>query len=147
MAVYEFRWVGGSEPIMIDLRAFRHRQLYQPFGVPSARIEWNDTQPGVTHLVALRDDEIVGYGRLEKRGSEAQIRHLCVGEGERGNGLGGQLIDLLVSRAKEQGAGQVFLNARFTSQGLYRNRGFKEVGELFQSENTLLPHRRMERAI
>lgn len=147
MSRYEYKWVSGTDPAMVELRAFRHRILYQPFGVPSARVDWDDRAENTRHLVAMSGDRIMGYCRLQRDGAEAQIRHLCVDPDERGHGLGGELIDRAMARARQDGAERIFLNARFTAQGLYRSRGFAEVGELFETEQTLLPHRRMERKL
>lgn len=143
----ELKWMSGTDPIMAELRAFRHQMLYKPFNIPSGRVQWDDTAMNARHLVALKSGSILGYVRLEQHGTEAQVRHLCVDPDQQGCGLGGELLDAVIAKAKEQGAELIFLNARFTAQGLYRSRGFKEVGSLFESEQTLLPHRRMELAL
>jgi len=142
---YDLKWVRPGDLVLRELREFRHRVLYAPYGVDMP--EWDDDDPASMHVVALSRGQLAGYGRLVTRGREAQIRHLCMAAQFRGVGLGAELLDELIGRAREQGAGLVFLNARFTALGLYRSRGFKDVGEMFHTENTHLPHKRMERML
>lgn len=143
MADIDYKWIAGTEPVMRELAAFRYRILYEPFSVAAA-FDWDDGAPGVFHLVAFDRGDIVGYGRLEVRGAESQVRHLSVDPAKRGRGIGADLLDLLLLRAKQQSCSTVFLNARFTALGLYRSRGFVENGPIFHTEHTHLPHKRME---
>lgn len=143
MTDVDYKWIAGNEPVMRELVEFRYRILYEPFGV-AASFDWNDGAVGVFHLAAFERGDIAGYGRLEVRGPEAQVRHLSVDLSKRGRGIGAGLLDLLVLRAKQQACELVYLNARFTALGLYRSRGFEERGPIFHTEHTHLPHKRME---
>jgi amino-acid N-acetyltransferase len=77
-------------------------------------------------IVAVADGQVVGCGGLETFGGEALIRSLAVAQGHRGVGLGGQLYDRLVARAREKGLTRLFLLT--TTAALYfTRRGFRLV--------------------
>lgn len=138
-----FTYITPSDPAFLEARRLRTRVLYEPYGV-NADFDWQDDAPGSRHIVAFCRGELVGYGRLDVEGRTAQIRHLSVDPARRGQGLGSELVQALIERAKSEHAEMVFLNARFTALGLYRRFGFAEVGPIFHTEHTHLPHKRME---
>jgi len=126
-----------------EAKQLRYSVLFAPFGV-SSLTDFDDDNPDSTHVAAFDRGRVVGYGRLVMRGSEAQIRHVCVAPTAQGRGLGTAILNSLVALARERGAKTLYLNARFTALGVYRRLGFKEVGELIPAEDVALPHKRME---
>lgn len=136
-------FISPSDPTFLEARELRVRVLYEPYGV-KADFDWEDDLPGARHVVAFSRGALVGYGRLDVEGRTAQIRHLSVDPAKRGQGIGSELVSALLERARSEGADTVFLNARFTALGLYRRFGFAEVGPIFHTEHTHLPHKRME---
>lgn len=86
---------------------------------------------GYTCRVAELRGEIVAYGVLAVGAGEAHILNLCVLEDLRGRGLGRQMLKLLLERAAEAGAGDVFLEVRPSNTlaiSLYQSVGFIPVG-------------------
>lgn len=142
----DLAFVRPSDPVFSAVRELRHRVLYEPYGI-SSDFDWEDDTPGTCHLVATQDGALVGYARLDLAHKTAQIRHLSVEPSMRGNGVGGLMLGAMIERARESRAQVIFLNARFTALGLYRRYGFVEVGPIFHTEHTFLPHKRMELAI
>lgn len=76
--------------------------------------------------------DIVALGGVS-HGPDAEILTLGVSSSARGQGIGGALLDELLTIAWEGGAGQVFLEVRTGDSGaaarrLYLSRGFEEVG-------------------
>ncbi len=141
------RFVSATDVVFPEVRALRQRVLYEPYGVDLSPVDFDDANPAASHLVVFCRGYLAGYGRVEVRGEEAQIRHLAVDQAYRGRGIGTEMLDALLGRARSMGAQRVFLNARFTALGLYRSRGFLEVGPIFHTESTHLPHKRMELAL
>lgn len=73
------------------------------------------------------DLQVVGYGGVKVVGDGADIMTIGVFPHLRGQGLGKQILDLLVSRAREAGADYVFLEVRESNEAarrLYERSGF-----------------------
>ena len=86
---------------------------------------------GYACRVAVIGERIVGYGVAAIGTLEAHILNLCVSEDLRGRGLGRQMLCLLLDRAGERGATEVFLEVRPTNAlaiSLYQSVGFIPVG-------------------
>ncbi len=133
-----------DDPIFDQVRFLRHAVLREPIGMPF-EADWDDRDPDVRHLVAVNGPQLFGYGRLVVgRDGTARIRFMCVDPTLRRGGVGSAIVRELVDRARGEGAGLVWLNARLMSIEFYRKFGFVEVGGLFNSEETHLPHKRME---
>lgn len=84
-------------------------------------------------------------------GPEAEILTIGVAESWRGRGLGGRLLDELVSAAVREGAETVFLEVRSRSEGaraLYEGRGFVPVGlrsRYYRDDDALVMRRDVRR--
>jgi ribosomal protein S18 acetylase RimI-like enzyme len=137
------RFIDTSDPLFEQAKALRYAVLFGPFGV-SKDTDFEDDSFGSIHAVALSVDKVIGYGRLQRRVGEAQIRHLCVDPAVQGGGVGTMLLRALIDRAQRDGINLIYLNARFTAMGVYRRVGFHETGPIFHTEHTHLPHKRME---
>ncbi len=86
---------------------------------------------GYTCRVAELRGEIVAYGVVAVAAGEAHILNICVLEDLRGRGLGRQMLNLLLERAGDGGAGAVFLEVRPSNTlaiSLYQSVGFVVVG-------------------
>ena len=84
-------------------------------------------------------------------GPEAEILTIGVAESWRGRGLGGRLLDELVSAAVREGAETVFLEVRSRSEGArarYDGRGFVPVGlrrRYYRDDDALVMRRDVRR--
>ncbi len=104
---------------------------------PAERAEWLAAR-GDRHpvLVAEADGTVVGWASLNVFNPRRAYRHvadlsLYVERGWRGRGVGRQLLDALVARARALGYHKLVLAAfPFNEAGLraYRRAGFREVG-------------------
>lgn len=140
---HRVRTIRANDLEFAEAKQLRYRVLFEPFGISALR-DFDDGNPNSTHVVASDGGRIVGYGRLVRRGDEAQIRHICVDPNAQGRGIGTEILEALIDLARKAGAKTVFLNARFTALGMYRHFGFVEVGSLIQAEDIAVPHKRME---
>lgn len=140
---HSVRTIRASDVSFAEAKQLRYKVLFEPFGISALR-DHDDGNPDSTHVVVTDNGKVVGYGRLVRRGDEAQIRHVCVDPAAQGQGVGTELVEALVDIARKGSAKTVFLNARFTALGMYRRFGFTEVGGLIQAEDVAVPHKRME---
>ncbi len=74
--------------------------------------------------------EIAGYGGISMGYDTADIDNIAVSERYRRSGLGGKMLEELVSVARSKGAQKVFLEVRVSNRAamsLYLKHGFKGV--------------------
>lgn len=101
------------------------------------RDAWNyrmfaDSFEGDNFFGVLCDDggDIAGYGSITFGYDTADIDNVAVAERYRGAGLGGKILEALVSAARERGIKRVFLEVRvsnYVAMSLYLKHGFKGV--------------------
>ncbi len=95
------------------------------------------------YLVAVddADDRVVGYAGLIAYDDEAHVATIGVTGSRQGEGIGALLLDALLTEADRRSP-VVLLEVRAdneTAQGLYRRRGFAEIGRrprYYQPSNT-----------
>jgi ribosomal-protein-alanine N-acetyltransferase len=96
----------------------------------SAAAFWNELAESDTrhYVVALRDEEVVGYAGLAVFGDEAHVLTIGVTGAVQGHGIGTLLLRDLLAAA---GSRRVFLDVRVdndVAQRLYQRHGFVQVG-------------------
>ena len=113
-----------------------HWRLNENPDLPVARYVNNWGRPGDTGLLAweagpvgaawyrLFPESAPGFGFVDKETPELTI---AVVPSRRGGGLGGQLMDALLARAKADGYGAVSLSAEKGMTKLYERFGFRPV--------------------
>ena len=67
------------------------------------------------------------YHPLAQKGWAGEIVNMYTNPDARGQGLGGQILDVLIFKADELGVDKLFLNASEAGFHLYQSRGFVEV--------------------
>ncbi|MER7132497.1 ribosomal protein S18-alanine N-acetyltransferase [Streptosporangium saharense] len=91
-----------------------------------------DDQPRTRHyVVAVVDEEIVGYAGLYAAGDQADVQTIAVSEGHRRAGVGGAMLTELLAEAVRRGAESVFLEVRADNPGaqaVYHRFGFERIG-------------------
>jgi ribosomal-protein-alanine N-acetyltransferase len=83
------------------------------------------------YLVAEDDGAVVGYAGLIAYDDEAHVATIGVTGSRQGEGIGAQLLDALLAEADRRRSPVVLLEVRVDNelaQGLYRRRGFAEIG-------------------
>ena len=109
--------------------------------VPEAE-EWDDDDQVCVHVLALRNREPVGTGRISPAG---KIGRLAVLSEFRGRGIGDRILLMLIEQARHRGLAEVTLNAQVHATPFYERHGFKAQGEVFDEAG--IPHRRMQKAL
>ena len=75
--------------------------------------------------------KIVGHGVLSVAAGEAHLLNVCVHPDCQGNGFGRNIVEYLITRARQGEATTMFLEVRPSNRvacNLYENLGFNEVG-------------------
>lgn len=81
-------------------------------------------------VVAEIDNQIIGYASLRFVGSEGDINTIAIQEVFQQKGFGKQLLQHLLTVAKEKGVREIFLEVRVDNQlaiELYRKTGFEKI--------------------
>jgi [ribosomal protein S18]-alanine N-acetyltransferase len=89
-------------------------------------------QPGSRYyLVAERAGTILGYAGLLAAGGQADVLTIAVDSAHWGEGVGSELLRLLLAEATQRGCTEVFLEVRADNdraQRLYQWWGFDDIG-------------------
>jgi predicted GNAT family N-acyltransferase len=107
----------------------RWRVLRAPWNQPRGS-EKDDREADAFHLLIRGPDcEALAVGRLHFNSTdEAQVRYMAVAPEAQGKGLGGILLRALETRAREQGATSIVLNARENARRFYERHGYVVIG-------------------
>ncbi|RVX47148.1 ribosomal-protein-alanine N-acetyltransferase [Nonomuraea polychroma] len=95
------------------------------------RGELDDMPRSRHYVVALVDEEIVGYAGLAAAADQADVQTIAVLEKHQGTGIGSAMLTELLAEAHRRGAREVFLEVRADNpraQTVYRHFGFEEIG-------------------
>jgi predicted GNAT family N-acyltransferase len=107
-----------------------------------AEIELDERDAGCVHALALLEGRVVGTGRLLP---DAHIGRMAVLKDARGRGVGGQILEALVARARARGDAEVVLSAQVHAIPFYERHAFQPFGEVYEEAG--IPHRDMRRRL
>ena len=136
-AAGELRWAWDLEDG--DAALYDHDDFVQVFA------DWIGTHRD-THgcWVAQQSDEVVGMAFLVRtprppRPSTgerwvAEIQSVYVAASHRGQGIGGRLVDVLLERARADGADRVIVHSRPKSVAVYHRAGFATTALLMEQQ-------------
>jgi predicted GNAT family N-acyltransferase len=103
-------------------------------------LEWDDMDEHCIHAVATNaSGTAVGTGRLLPDGHIGRMAVLSIA---RGLGVGGLLLQGLMTAARERGDKQVALSAQISAREFYTRFGFQVVGDEYIEAG--IPHINME---
>lgn len=80
--------------------------------------------------VALVTDDLKGYGAISVVGEDSDLDRIAVLPDERGKGLARDLLEMLIDRARDVGAGRMLLEVaadNIAAIGLYESCGFDTI--------------------
>jgi predicted GNAT family N-acyltransferase len=100
--------------------------------------EWDDEDAGSVHVLARLNRDPVGTGRLNPAG---KIGRIAVFPGQRGRGIGTQILLRLLQEARRLGIREPYLHAQVQAVPFYEKLGFKCRGDAFDEAG--IPHVRM----
>ncbi|SFD11192.1 GNAT family N-acetyltransferase [Algibacter pectinivorans] len=96
------------------------------------------------HLVCLKENEVVGTGRLNIKNQTGVISQMAIKSANQKQGVGSKILMELVKYSKEKELVKIKLSARETALKFYEKHGFVVIGDLFPSKKTSIIHQQME---
>jgi predicted GNAT family N-acyltransferase len=133
-----------ASDLMRDAFEVRYAVFVDEQGVPR-ELETDEFDPVATHLVAIRDEQVVGTLRMLDHGGAAKIGRVAVRAAARRTGIGARLMDRAAAIAVERGFAEIILHAQVAVAGFYRRLGYVEEGDLFDEAG--IPHVAMRKKI
>jgi predicted GNAT family N-acyltransferase len=101
--------------------------------------EWDELDAVSTHFVLYQDTQALATARLL---ADHSIGRVAVLQQARGQGLGQQLMQVVIDYAKQQGRDYVHLSSQVHARGFYQALGFVAQGEQYLDCN--IPHIHMQ---
>ncbi len=102
-------------------------------------LEWDGIDPECVHVLALDEQgQAIGTGRLL---ADGHIGRMAVLQDWRGQGVGSQIIQLLMQQARDNAYPTLQLNAQVSAVPFYEQFGFHSHGEVFDDAG--IPHLKM----
>jgi predicted GNAT family N-acyltransferase len=129
---------GVDRPLLQQVR----RQVFVVEQQVPEEEEWDEEDEICVHVLATRNREPVGTGRISPAG---KIGRLAVLSKFRGRGIGERMMRMLIEQACHRGLIEVSLNAQVQVVPFYEKRGFKAEGPVFDEAG--IPHRKMRKAL
>lgn len=132
----------GSK-LYLEALELRYELFFKQFDLPKS-LTADNLELDSTHLVLTVDGQLLAYGRLSALDKEtARISQLVVRQEHRRNGYASMMISELLKRAEQRETEQVVLNSQLLIIPLYRNLGFRAVGDTYTVELTGVEHQKM----
>ena len=105
-------------------------------------IEYDSYDPAATHLVALRDGDVVGVMRIVFLPEHAKFGRVAVRRSARGKGIASAMMRAAMDLAKAQGEARFYLTSQLDKVPLYEKLGFLAYGDIFTEGG--MPHQAMK---
>ena len=135
MRIERFRWWHIADVLRVEEDLFGAETW-------SAAMFWNELAQRNYYIVAVDDDEVLGYAGLSASEGEAWVQNIAVRRTTQRRGLGRKLLEELLAEAERRGIKQTLLEVAVNNapaQRLYANYGFEPVGirrGYYQPSNT-----------
>jgi len=111
-----------------EIRSLRDAVFGIEQGVPRD-LDWDGEDSNCTHALAEDSDgNLIGTGRMRPDGKIGRLAVLAFG---RGNGIGGEILEALISEAHARKINRVYLHAQFQTVSFYEKHGFRKEGSEF----------------
>jgi predicted GNAT family N-acyltransferase len=128
--------IDSSSALMPAVLALRHEVFVVEQSVPP-ELERDEFDQSAIHLVAVRDNTVIGTLRIIQSGDAAKIGRMAVRASMRRSGIGIRLMQRAAEVALQQGARAITLHAQLTAKEFYRRAGYREEGDLFEEAGIL----------
>lgn len=132
---------GDWTSLALMARAVRTAVFIEEQGIPESE-EWDEDDAEASHAVITNLAGLpVATGRLITEGmapGEAKIGRMAVLNGSRALGLGRQVLQALISAARQRAVERLTLHAQTSAQDFYQREGFSPEGPEFDEVG--IPH-------
>lgn len=127
------------EPFAIRQAVFVEEQGF------SAETEFDSIDDVALHLLMLDGGEPAATARLYEQGGHWHIGRVAVLREHRGRGIGEIAMRILMKKAHQLGAAEVYVGAQRQAEGFYSRLGFIPCGPGYDEEG--VPHVPMKAAV
>ncbi len=124
---------------VIDLR---FDILFKPYSKIS-KYKYDEFDDTSFHLVALREDKVIGYSRMTKINNKGKITNVVVDPEYIRRGIGFEMMKKHIFKAGENNICHLYLNARADTINFYKKIGFECKEDMFLSEKSGLMLQKM----
>ncbi len=139
--VIAIRFVDGESEIAECLR-LRREVFMEEQGV-SEELEIDGQDSACMHVLATFNEQPVAAGRVQYLEDTAKIQRVCVSKIRRGEGLGAQIIQFILTEVSSNPSiSKVRLGAQTHALSFYQKLGFSPVGAEYLDAD--IPHQEME---
>lgn len=131
----DYRFITIDSPHYFSTLTLRYDVFFRPSGANIDAV--SDNREGRSmHLIAMLDDELVGYIRLTMEGREAHLSQFVVAPQMQGKaGLAKNLYDKATAKAKGLGAKKVSGEIRLPMAGIASRLGYNVSNKVSPSAN------------
>lgn len=123
----DFQFITGSwRQLANDAKAVRHEVFVLEQQVP-LELEWDEMDEPSLHVVCYdSNQQVVATARLL---TDGHIGRMAVRQSMRGRGIGGILLQTLMTVAQQRGDSAVLLSAQRHAENFYQHHGFVREGD------------------
>ncbi|MFC1951065.1 GNAT family N-acetyltransferase [Chloroflexota bacterium] len=141
----EYKFITINSPYYFATVTLRHDVFYRPSGAQIDAV--TDIKEGKSkHLVAIVDDQVVGYIRITVEGKTAQLSQFVVAPQMQGKAnIAKNLYTRASSEAKKLGAKKISGEIRLPMANVASRLGYDVSENVFASPKTGIPHKRVEK--
>lgn len=141
----EIRHFGVEDQGYQDCLNIRYEILRKPLEMV-IKPEEKESDKQATHILAKVDGRPVGtVSLLDESFPQMRLRQMAVVDNVQGLGIGAKLVRHLEKVAKEHGANEIILDARFNAIPFYEKLGYECCSEIYDKIG--LKHRDMKKLI
>jgi predicted GNAT family N-acyltransferase len=134
-----------NSPIQLKSVELRYKVLREPLGLVYTPEQLAD-EKDVAHIVALKQDEVVGVLLLKVAGAKVlKMRQVAVATDCQHSGIGKLLVFFAEQYAKNNGFQLIELHARDTAKDFYLKLNYKVEGNVFMEVG--IPHYKMKKVL
>jgi predicted GNAT family N-acyltransferase len=94
-------------------------------------LEWDEFDQDALHAIVKKDQEVIGTARLIIDGQDARIGRMAIKKDFRGQGIGQEMLEALVTKSLELHVTLIKLHAQVHAVSFYAKLGFEAHGEIF----------------
>jgi predicted GNAT family N-acyltransferase len=94
-------------------------------------LEWDEFDQDALHAIVKKEQDIIGTARLIIDGQDARIGRMAIKKDFRGQGIGQEMLEALVTKSLELHVTLIKLHAQVHAVSFYAKLGFEAHGEIF----------------
>lgn len=139
----KLKYITIEDPLYQKAVTIRKEQFFQDMENSSELIN-DDFELNGIHLVCLKDNKVVGTGRLNIENAKSIISQMAIDANFQKRGIGAKILKELIKYGEDKGLSKMVLSARETAIGFYKKFNFEPVGKKYPSLKTGIIHQKME---